>query len=216
MEKTRIADLSGVLGELDIGPGDDIAEGPLLKRPSGAPSQLQILLGQLLERVPPLEMQRAQPVDDGAGVARPGDPFPGKRGVPERMVEDHGPPELDVPCHPGDARRAEVIPFVAGPVGVPSAVRVLVNVQTPASRPPETFLRGQAVEMDGGQLPGHVELPDQGATQIIGHTQNLGRGEGAGTSPGSRQGRYRLAGITGRILSRYPNQMSDNPISSVT
>jgi hypothetical protein len=72
------------------------------------------------------------PVDRGAhrlGIAWPVDPFALQRRLAERVVEDHRPPENDVPGEPRDARRADVVTLVVRPVRDPAAVRDLPDVE---------------------------------------------------------------------------------------
>src|SRR5438552_17346428 len=74
-----------------------------------------------------------------------------------------------MPRQPGDARRTNVIPLVIRPIGPPPSVRDLKYVQPLMRGAPQTLLGGESVEVEIGELPRRVELPDQVATGFVGH-----------------------------------------------
>jgi len=49
VEEAGVADLGGVLGEFDVGSGDDVTEGTVPERPSGPLGRSQVVVGDLLE-----------------------------------------------------------------------------------------------------------------------------------------------------------------------
>src|SRR5437763_14224669 len=71
IEKARITDLGGVLRQLDVDPGDDVAERSILERPARALRRAQLLVVQMGKFPAPPRVQPAEPCADVAGVARP-------------------------------------------------------------------------------------------------------------------------------------------------
>src|ERR1044071_5866421 len=56
VEEARVADLGGVLRELDVDPRDDVAERSVLERPLCSLRRLQLLVGDLLKCHSPLSL----------------------------------------------------------------------------------------------------------------------------------------------------------------
>src|SRR2546426_11085880 len=81
-----------------------------------------------------------------------------------------------MPRQPGDARRTNVIPLVIRPIGPPPSIGDLKYVQPLMRRAPQALLGGESVEVEIGELPRRVELPDQVATGFVGHRQSLNAG----------------------------------------
>jgi hypothetical protein len=71
MEEARIPDLGGILGKLDVSPGDHIAKGPVPEGPSSSLGRFQIGVGDLLEYSAPLSLQAPDPFPDTLAAARP-------------------------------------------------------------------------------------------------------------------------------------------------
>jgi len=71
VEEACVAELCGVLRELDIGPGDDIAERLVLEGPAGPLYRVHVAAGELLEPGSPLTLKLADPLADAVGGARP-------------------------------------------------------------------------------------------------------------------------------------------------
>src|SRR6185436_20997993 len=101
-EKTGVADLGGVLHQLDVEPAHDIVEGAVLHRPSSMPVGLEVVFVQAVEGVAPFLLQPRDAPTDRIRAAGPGHLFPGKAAVAKGMIEGHGPPEIDVPGDPAD------------------------------------------------------------------------------------------------------------------
>src|SRR6266851_810042 len=119
IEEARVADLGGVLRQLDVDPGDDVAERAILERPARALRRAQLGLAETLERFAPFGIELAEPAADGVCGTRPRHLLARKTRVAERVIEHHRPPEAHVPGEPGDARGAEVVALAIGPVGAP-------------------------------------------------------------------------------------------------
>src|SRR5919204_1501256 len=77
------------------------------------------------------------------------------------MIENHRPPEADVPRDPGNARRPDVVPFAVGPVRLPFAFVGLTYMQADRSRPPQALFYRESVEVELRQLPRGVQLPHE-------------------------------------------------------
>src|SRR5437763_15639027 len=61
IQKARITDLGGVLRQLDVDPGDDVAERSILERPARALRRAQLVVAQPTELRTPLGVQPAEP-----------------------------------------------------------------------------------------------------------------------------------------------------------
>src|SRR6185369_9488590 len=108
--------------QLDVDPGDDIAERAVTERPTSELSGLQVAVGEFVERRDPFVAQPAELFTNAVSAARPGHRFPRQIARAEGMVEHHRPPESDVPRDPRDAGRAEIVALVLGPIGAPCSV----------------------------------------------------------------------------------------------
>ena len=167
MKKAGVADLGGVLRELDIDPGDDVAEWAVPERPPGPFRRLQVRIGQLIQLLPPGLVKSAHPLAYRSRAARPGHLLAGERPVAEGMIERHGPPEADVPGQPGDAGGAEVVALVLGPVGAPFSRGEQMHLRPRRGGTPETFFGAEPFEVEAGKLPCRVELADEVVVQEV-------------------------------------------------
>src|SRR2546428_5432089 len=84
-----------------------------------------------------------------------------------------------MPRQPGDARRTNVISLVIRPIGPPPSIGDLKYVQPLMRGAPQALLGGESVEVEIGELPRRVELPDQVATGFVGHRLSSPEGSSA-------------------------------------
>lgn len=125
--------------------------------------------GDALEHRAPLELQPADPRARGVGAAGPRHLLACEGPLAERVIEGHRPPEAEVPGRPCDARRAEVVSLVLGPLGAPLSVGRLIHVQALLRWTPEAFLGRESVEVVRGELPGNLELAEQVVAELFRH-----------------------------------------------
>src|SRR2546426_12555671 len=68
--------------------------------------------------------------------------------------------------------RSTLFPYTTlfrSPIGPPTSIGDLKYVQPLMRRAPQALLGGESVEVEIGELPRRVELPDQVATGFVGH-----------------------------------------------
>jgi hypothetical protein len=87
--------------------------------------------------------------------------------VAKRMIVYHRPPKAHMPGQPGNAGWAKIVAFMFWPIGAPSFIGRLPDVQTLSCRSPQAFLSGKAIEMIAGEFPGHLELSHQAAMRFV-------------------------------------------------